>query len=111
MAAHVVTERHNGLDYVVGGVEASSVKRWMGVIKGPSSYVDGGDTFASLIPELDGATIVHVQSGVNKDWYWGLLAGKLAAYVASTGVQVAAAVDMATGAHVGIPLIIYFRKD
>ena len=107
MAAHVVTETQDGQDKDIGGLQADSLLTWIGTILGPTSYATGGNTVVSLIPDLDG-TIVHVQSGVRKDWTWGLSGQSLLAYVASTGVQVANAVDMSTGA--AIPVVIYYRK-
>jgi hypothetical protein len=108
MAAAVVTEIRDGQDYDIGGLDGGSVLTWMGTIVGMSAYATGGVTFASLIADLDGATILHVMSGVGKDWTWRLLAGKLAAYVASTGAEVANGVDISTSG--AIPVVIYYRK-
>ncbi len=108
MAAVVVTELRDGQDYDLGGIDGGSVHKWFGNIVGMTAYATGGITFESAIPDLAGATILHVMSGVGKDWTWRLLAGKLAAYVASTGAQVANAVDISTSG--AIPVVIYYRK-
>lgn len=108
MAAAIPVELLDEQDYDIGGTPASSLMRWLGTIVGMTAYATGGITFASIIPDLTGCTIVHVQSATGKDWQWRLLAGKLAAFVASTGVEVANGVDISTSG--AIPVTIYYRK-
>jgi hypothetical protein len=108
LAAAIVTKIRDGQNYDIGGLDGGSLLAYHGTIVGPTSYPTGGITFASLVAALTGMTIVNVMSGVGKDWTFRLLAGKLAAYVASTGAQVADTVDISTSG--AIPVVIYYKK-
>lgn len=107
MADIVAVELLDQQDYAIGGQPFDGLKTWHGTLVGMSAYATGGVTFESVVPDLAGKTIVNVISGVGKDWTFRLLAGKLAAFVASTGVQVANAADISTSG--AIPVVIYYR--
>jgi hypothetical protein len=107
MADIIAVELRAGHDYLIGGLPVDGVQMLHATLVGMTSYVTGGVTFASVFPDLMGKTIVNVMSGVGKDWTFRLLAGKLAAFVASTGVQVANAVDISTSG--AVPVVIFYR--
>lgn len=105
--ATTVVALHSPESYDIGGIDGSGQKVWHGTLVGPAAYATGGEVIATLISVLTGKTILNIIGGVGKDWTPRLLAGKLAWFVASTGVQVANAVDISTSGTV--PVAIFYK--
>ncbi len=105
--ATTVVELRDSQDYAIGGIDVDGVRELHCTLVGPAAYATAGETFVSLFADLVGKTIVNVICGVGKDWTARLLAGKLAWFVASTGVEVANAANLSTSGV--IPAVIYYR--
>ncbi len=99
----------DGQDYDLGGIEGSSLMRWLGTANGPASYATGGFDLADIHSDLTGHTIVQIMclAQGDKAFKADVANQKVLCIVPSTGVEVAAATDLSA---VDLETIIWYQK-